>query len=448
MSQYETIWKDTLQAIQDNFDKDTFTSWIKKTSLFRIEDGVAYVSYRSVITYGILSKPETKALFEEYLSKEWGEPVTIQLLHYREVEKMMPEEIVQRRTKDLIKTEFNKDYTFESFVQGKSNQGAYAACLHCCMEDHHIFNPILIYGNSGLGKTHLLNAIGNYLQENRPDKKIFYAYSGDVVSILIDAMKTNNVQTNTVEMVQAQLIDNDYFLLDDIQNLTQSSSQEIFFKVYNSLIEKGAQIVITSDKHPNELDGIQNRLVSRFNKGLTINILRPEFDTSRAILRKKLEGYEQACPITDETIDFLAHKFSDDVRKLEGTLRTLIFNTTLENVDVIDLEFAQRILSGELIVAKPKKLTPKQIKKVVTKFYGLSYNEVEGKSRQKKLVTARHMIVYLCHETLGTSWTQIGQELGRRDHSTIKSSYDRAIKLLKTDTAFKMAMEKIKDSLH
>lgn len=446
MNQYETLWKETLEAIKNNFNPDTF-SWICKTSLFRIEDGMAYVSYRSVITKNIMSDANTKDLFEQYLSEMWGEPVHIQLMHYREVEKMMPEEIVQRRTKELVQTKFNADYTFENFVQGKSNQGAYAACFHCCIENTHTFNPILIYGNSGLGKTHLLHAIGNYLQKERPEKKVFYAYSGDLVSILIDAMKTHNVQSNTVEMVQAQLIDNDYFLIDDIQNLTQSSSQEIFFKVYNSLIAKGAQIVITSDMHPNELEGIQNRLISRFNNGLPINILKPEFDTSRAILRKKLEGYEEACQINDETIDFLAHKFSDDVRKLEGSLRTLVFNATLENVDVIDLPFTQRVLSGQLIVAKPNKLTPKQIKKVVTKFYGLSYNEVEGKSRQKKLVNARHMIVYLCHETLGTSWTQIGQELGNRDHSTIKSSYDRAIKLLKTDTAFQIAMNKIKDSL-
>lgn len=182
------------------------------------------------------------------------------------MQKLMPEEIVQQRTVELLKAEFNPDYTFENFVEGKSNQEAYAACLASCTQSKHYFNPIMIYGNSGLGKTHLLHAIGNYLQTERPELKVFYSYSGDLVSILLDAMKTKNVHGNTVEQVQAQLIDNDYFLIDDIQNLTQSSSQEVFFKVYNSLISKGAQIIITSDMHPSQLTGIQDRLVSRSPK--------------------------------------------------------------------------------------------------------------------------------------------------------------------------------------
>ena len=306
----------------------------------------------------------------------------------------------------------------------------------------------MIYGNSGLGKTHLLHAIGNYLQTERPELKVFYSYSGDLVSILLDAMKTKNVHGNTVEQVQAQLIDNDYFLIDDIQNLTQSSSQEVFFKVYNSLIAKGAQIIITSDMHPSQLTGIQDRLVSRFTKGLVVNIQRPEFDTSRAILRKKLEGYEETCPISDEVVDFLAHKFSDDVRSLEGNLNRLIFNATLENPDVIDLEFAQKVLSDTIILSTPSDhLSVKDIKKAVTVYYGLSYKDVEGHARQRKLTTARHMIVYLSHELSDTSWTQIGYELGKRDHSTIKSSYERAVKLLKTDKAFALAMNQIKEGL-
>lgn len=445
---YNSIWKETLNQIEQShyFEEDTFKNWIRKTTLFKIDDNQAIVSYRSKITFNIVNSE--KEIFEQELSSVWGNPVTIQLLEFREVEKMMPEEIVQQRTVQLLKTEFNPDYTFENFVEGKSNQEAYAACLSSCTQSKHLFNPIMLYGNSGLGKTHLLHAIGNYLQKEKPEVKIFYSYSGDLVSILLDAMKTKNIHGNTVDLVQSQLIDNDYFLIDDIQNLTQSSSQEVFFKVYNSLISKGAQIVITSDMHPNQLTGIQDRLVSRFTKGLVVNIQRPEFDTSRAILRKKMEGYEDTCPISDEVIDFLAHKFSDDVRSLEGNLNRLIFNATLENPEVIDLDFAQKVLSDSVIVStNSDHLSPKDIKKAVTVYYGLSYKDVEGKARQKKLTTARHMIVYLSHELLDTSWTQIGYELGKRDHSTIKSSYERAIKLLKTDEAFKLAMNQIKEGL-
>lgn len=445
---FDTIWKEVLDKIEESqyFSEDTFKNWIRKTNLFKIENQIAYVSYRSKITFSLISKE--KQLFEETLNFIWGEPVSIQFMEFREMQKLMPEEIVQQRTVELLKAEFNPDYTFENFVEGKSNQEAYAACLASCTQSKHYFNPIMIYGNSGLGKTHLLHAIGNYLQTERPELKVFYSYSGDLVSILLDAMKTKNVHGNTVEQVQAQLIDNDYFLIDDIQNLTQSSSQEVFFKVYNSLIAKGAQIIITSDMHPSQLTGIQDRLVSRFTKGLVVNIQRPEFDTSRAILRKKLEGYEETCPISDEVVDFLAHKFSDDVRSLEGNLSRLIFNATLENPDVIDLEFAQKVLSDTIILSTPSDhLSVKDIKKAVTVYYGLSYKDVEGHARQRKLTTARHMIVYLSHELSDTSWTQIGYELGKRDHSTIKSSYERAVKLLKTDKAFALAMNQIKEGL-
>ncbi len=445
---YNSIWKEALEQIEKSkyFSEDTFNNWIRKTTLFKIDNNQAYVSYRSKITYNIVNRE--KQIFEQELSLVWGENLSIQFIEFREMEKMMPEEIVQQRTVQLLQASFNPEYTFENYVEGKSNQEAYAACLASCTQTKHLFNPIMLYGNSGLGKTHLLHAIGNYLQKEKPELKVFYSYSGDLVSILLDAMKTKNIHGNTVDQVQSQLINNDYFLIDDIQNLTQSSSQEVFFKVYNSLIAKGAQIIITSDMHPNQLTGIQDRLVSRFNSGLVVNIQRPEFDTSRAILRKKMEGYEDTCPITDEVIDFLAHKFSDDVRSLEGNLNRLIFNATLENPDYIDLDFAQKVLSDSIIVtSNSEHLSPKDIKKAVTVYYGLSYKDVEGKSRQKKLTTARHMIVYLCHELLETSWTQIGQELGKRDHSTIKSSYERALKLLKTNEAFELAMTQIKDGL-
>ena len=288
---YESIWNETLEKVKEThfFSNDSFQNWIRKTTLFKIEDTLAYVAYRSVVTKKLVSESKAQELLEKTLSEVWGYDVKIEFLEFRDMEKMMPEEIVQQRTHQLIQTEFNPSYTFDNFIEGNSNCEAYAACLNACTNRVHMFNPIMLYGNSGLGKTHLLHAMGNYLKENRPEAKVFYSYSGDLVSILLDAMKTKNVHGNTVDFVQSQLIDNDYFFIDDIQNLTQSSSQEVFFKIYNSLISKGAQIVITSDMHPSQLTGIQSRLVSRFTKGLISCIQRPEFDTSRAIIKKKLE---------------------------------------------------------------------------------------------------------------------------------------------------------------
>ena len=257
---YASIWNETLQKIQESnyFDTHTFNSWISKTTLFKIEDNIAYVAYRSTITFSILKKQKEKELFESTLSEVWGDTLTIQYIHQREMEKMMPEEVVKQRTNVLLENKFNPSYTFENFVEGNSNAEAYAACLACCTQTtSHLFNPLMLYGNSGLGKTHLLHAMGNYLAKEHPECKVIYMYSGDLVSLLIEAMKTKNVHGNTVERVKEQLLDCDYFLIDDIQNLQQhSSSQEIFFTVYNQLIQKNTQIIITSDMHPSEISGL------------------------------------------------------------------------------------------------------------------------------------------------------------------------------------------------
>lgn len=449
ISSYEAIWKQTLSQIEQTkfFTEDTLR-WIKTTTLFKIENDIAYVAYHSMVTKTILNKPENKEMITSILNEVWGSDISIQFLQYKDIEKLLPEEEVQQRATQLMKSSFNEEYTFENFVEGKSNQEAYAACLSCCTQKGtHLFNPIMLYGNSGLGKTHLLHAIGNYLKVERPECNVFYAYSGDLVTILLDAMKTKNVHGNTVDKVKSQLVNNDYFLIDDIQNLKQLSSQEVFFTVYNELISRGAQIVITSDMHPNELSGLQSRLVSRFNAGLSINIDKPEFETSKAILKKKIEGSEDACQIEEEVLDYLALKFSNDVRNLEGSLNRLIFNATLENPDVIDIGFAQRILMNEVIVNEDDELTIKKIKKAVTRFYGLTYKDIEGKSRQKKLMNARHVFVYLSRELLHKAYISIGQELGNRDHTTISSSYERACQLIQNDVNFKMAVDKVKEIL-
>ena len=443
---YPDLWQRTLSLIQKShyYDKETFDSWISKTELFKIDNGTAYIIYPTMITLNILNTSEGIQLIQSTLQEILNESVSVQFISKQDAKKLIPEVQLQTRTANLMKTDFNEDYTFENFIEGNSNAEAYAACLSCCTQKNHLFNPIMIYGNSGLGKTHLLHAIGNYLKKERPEAKVFYSYSGDLVTILFDAMKVRSVHGNAVELVKSQLVENDYFLIDDIQNLQSSSSQEVFFTVYNELIRRNAQIVITSDTHPSELKNLPNRLVSRLSSGLAVNIVKPEFDTSKAILKKKLEGNEEACLINEDVLDYLANKFSNDVRNLEGSLNKLIFNATLENPEVIDLDFAQRILMKEPIVSEKSELTIKKIKKAVTRFYGLTYSDIEGKSRQKKLMNARQVFIYLSRELLHKAYVSIGQELGNRDHTTISSSYERAQMLIKTDPNFKTAVEKIK----
>lgn len=445
---YDKIWSQVLDAVMAAgvFEQNTF-SWLKKTSLFRIDENEAYIAFRSIISYNLLNN--NKELFADTLSELWGTALDLVFVNHKDMEQMMPEVVVQERTNTLLDCKFNENYTFESFVEGSSNAEAYAACLAVCTGNSGgMFNPLMLFGNSGLGKTHLLHAVGNYLRKEKPESRVLYMYSGDFVSLLIEAMKTKNVHGNTVERVKEQLLDCDYFLIDDIQNLSHASSQEIFFTVYNKLLQQDSQIILTSDIHPQELSGLQARLVSRFKSGLAINISKPGFETSKAILKKKLEGREEICQIEEDVIDFLALRFSNDVRNLEGSLNRLIFNATLFNPPVINMEFASSVLETEAIIESDSTdLNVKEIKKAVTRYYGLAYKDLEGKSRQKKIMTARHMCVWLCRELLHKPYAVIGVELGGRDHKTIASSYERACLLLKKEQEFLEAAEDLRNRL-
>ena len=260
--------------------------------------------------------------------------------------------------------------------------------------------------------------------------------------MLIDAMKNK-----TVEDVKERISKVDYLLIDDIQRLTQSASQEIFFNLYNKLVSDNKQIVITSDMHPAELKGIENRLISRFSSGLSITIGSPEFETAKAILRKKLEGRQDDIIIEDAVLDYIATRFSSDVRKLEGTLNELFFKAILYNPETINLEFAKEIFKEDPSFSKSENITPAKIKKAVCDFYGLTKHQIESKSRTANIANARHIAVYLCRKHLEMPFAKIGFEFGNRDHSTIMSSYEKMVKMLKEKESFQQAVIKIENKL-
>jgi len=239
-----------------------------------------------------------------------------------------------------------------------------------------------------------------------------------------------------------------YLLIDDIQRLKQSTSQEIFFNMYNKLISDNKQIVITSDIHPTELKGIENRLISRFSSGLSVSVGSPEFETAKAILQKKMEGRSDEIMIDDEVLDYLATRFASDVRKLEGTLNELFFKAILYNPERIDITFAKEIFKENPIVVKQEdELTPKRIKNAVCEYYGLTRTQIESKSRTKNIANARHIAIYLCRTHLEMPFAKIGFEFGNRDHSTIMSSYEKMMKLLKEKETFQQAVMQIERNL-
>lgn len=442
--QLEQIWQKTLQLINESahFDDAVFNAWYKEDShLFDIEDDFATIVVPYKINKQIMM--DSIDLIQQKLSDVLDMKVSCQILLKSEVDMLQPSSVVKRRNEILFEDKVKKEYTFDSFVVGKNNREAHAAALSVCYYPGKFNNPLFIFGNSGLGKTHLLHAIGNYVKANKPDEKVLYIYSEDFVTLLIEAMKNK-----TVEDVKEMICSVDYLLIDDIQRLKQSTSQEIFFNMYNKLISDNKQIVITSDIHPTELKGIENRLISRFSSGLSVSVGSPEFETAKAILQKKMEGRSDEIMIDDEVLDYLATRFASDVRKLEGTLNELFFKAILYNPERIDITFAKEIFKENPIVVKQEdELTPKRIKNAVCEYYSLTRTQIESKSRTKNIANARHIAIYLCRTHLEMPFAKIGFEFGNRDHSTIMSSYEKMMKLLKEKETFQQAVMQIESNL-
>ena len=442
--QLEQIWQKTLQLINESahFDDAVFNAWYKEDShLFDIEDDFATIVVPYKINKQIMM--DSIDLIQQKLSDVLDMKVSCQILLKSEVDMLQPSSVIKRRNEILFEDKVKKEYTFDSFVVGKNNREAHAAALSVCYYPGKFNNPLFIFGNSGLGKTHLLHAIGNYVKANKADEKVLYIYSEDFVTLLIEAMKNK-----TVEDVKEMICSVDYLLIDDIQRLKQSTSQEIFFNMYNKLISDNKQIVITSDIHPTELKGIENRLISRFSSGLSVSVGSPEFETAKAILQKKMEGRSDEIMIDDEGLDYLATRFASDVRKLEGTLNELFFKAILYNPERIDITFAKEIFKENPIVVKQEdELTPKRIKNAVCEYYGLTRTQIESKSRTKNIANARHIAIYLCRTHLEMPFAKIGFEFGNRDHSTIMSSYEKMMKLLKEKETFQQAVMQIESNL-
>ncbi len=352
-------------------------------------------------------------------------------------------------TKDQLlefENNLNEDLTFENFVVGNSNRIAQNASLAVAMKPGISYSPLFIHSNSGLGKTHLLNAIGNYAKKKDSNIRVLYITSENFVNEYISSLSNH-----TIEEFNYKYRHIDILLIDDIQFMAKKdSSSEIFFNIFNTLINNKKQIVITSDKPPRDLRGMESRLVSRFSSGLTVSIDTPEFETSKAILRKKIEIENVEYPISEEVLDFIASHFNTDVRELEGSLKRLLFYKLIcpTDKDMIDLDFALEAFKDSYIPENKKELTVDSIKECVANYYNLTVKQINSKSRTSSIAMARHIAIYLVRELINDiSFIQIGQEFGGRDHSTVMKAHSKVQKKLKTDPAYQQAIDEIKKKL-
>lgn len=340
----------------------------------------------------------------------------------------------------FLKNKLKSDYTFENFVIGNSNVQSQVAAFTCANNPGTTYNPLFIYGNSGLGKTHLLNAIGNHVKKMFPDKKIGLISGLEFVDCVVKSSKANKL-----DEFKKELYDLDLLLVDDIQFIAgKEKTHEIFFSVFNELVNNRKQICLTSDCIPSEIQGLEDRIISRFNSGLNVNIESPEFETSINILKSKLaNNTDLKQTVTEDTLAYIATNFSKDVRSLEGALtRLLFYSINFKGVrNKIDLAMAMDAFKGQVVETKTE-LNINFIKKIICDYYGLTKHQLTSKVRTKNVSTARHIAMYLSRKHLDLPYLKIGDEFGKRDHSTVMNACEKVEKQIKENPLFqKVIME-------
>jgi chromosomal replication initiator protein len=318
----------------------------------------------------------------------------------------------------------NKRYTFDAFVIGSSNRFAHAAAQRVAESPAESYNPLFIYGDSGLGKTHLLHAIGHYVIENFQAKRVRYVSTETFMNDFVDAIRNNTQMT-----FKRAYRECDVLLVDDIQFMEgKESLQEEFFHTFNWLYESSKQIVLSSDRHPRSIATLEDRLRSRFEWGLTTDVQPPELETRLAILRKKAEG--ERIPIPAEVLELIATHVRDNIRELEGALIRVSAYSSL-NRQAPTLETASEILSDLLEANRPRQITPKVILEATSAAFGFSLEEICGSSRRRPLVRARQISMYVFRELTDFSYPAIAREFGGRDHTTVIHAVEKVAGLMK-----------------
>jgi len=341
----------------------------------------------------------------------------------------------------------NSKLTFDNFVVGASNREAYQAALMIASNPGKLYNPLFLYSQSGLGKTHLLHAIGNYIKENAPVSRVLYLSTEEFFEEFIKYVTGDKEGENLKDFFKSV----DVLLIDDIQFLAnKTKTEEMFFYIFSSMINAGKQIVLTSDKHPNELQGVEARLVSRFNAGLTINIAAPDTVTCIEILKLKISanGLDIA-NFDNDVLSFFAEKFSKNVRELEGAFNRLLFYTiNIKPTNHIDMGIAIESVQSLIDIRDTKtKLSETKVINVVADYYNLTPSQLTGKIRTSQIAMARHIAMYLIRAMLDVPFTKIGLMFGGKDHTTVMNAVEKVDKALKNDTGLQTAVDELKKRL-
>ncbi len=447
MHDLNTLWKAVLDKLELTVSNVSFVMWFKPLKVVDFVDNKKLI----IATNSTSAKNQIlRNYFDKLSSAVWdifGQNIEIEVLDQNEeIEYIkLNGDKTKEKEVDITKNPFNSKYTFENFVVGKSNQFVYAAARTVAEHPGEKFNPLFIYGGVGLGKTHILHAIGNYIKQYNPNLNVMYVTCEQFANDYIESLGSPSKNKAVLEF-RTKYRNLDVLMVDDIQFISKKiSTQEEFFHTFNELYQNNKQIIITSDRPPKDIETLADRLRSRFTSGLIQDIQQPDLETRIAILRKKCQIEKYA--IDDDVIDFIAEKINTNIRELEGMLSKVYFLANLSNKHSASMEEALEAFNGQLEEDKNEGLSPDDIINTVCKYFDITRQDIVGKKKSKDVVEPRMIAIYLISEILEIPLVSIGKIFGGRDHTTIMHSRDKINDELKTCHKIKSFVSEIKKML-
>ena len=451
ISEIAKIWRETLKIVDERLnDRNMFDNFFANSYIYDIRGNTATVVVSSATAERLLSSKYID-IIKDAIAEVTDNNLDLVFVQQSSITKSNIR--VNNTQKEESEPSFFKDarlrseLTFESFVDGEFNQEAYKAASVVAKNPGQIFNPLFIYSNSGLGKTHLLHAVGNAIKAKKPNTKVLYIDANDFVEEYVKFVKGEKDSETLKDFVCGY----DVLLFDDVQFLENKvKTEEMFFYIYQKMVNSDKQIVITSDRQPNELKGLEDRLITRFSQGLTVKINDPDQNTCVKILEKQIKNAGLEINNFDPAVLlFYADKFSDNVRELQGKFKRLIlYVSEMKQVEKIDLDVAiEAVQNITNIKNAAAQLSEQKIINVVSSYYKLSPNELTGKTRTGQIALARHIAMYLIRINIDIPLTKIGAMFGGRDHTTVMNGILKVENMLKTDESLKIAVNNLQKAL-
>jgi chromosomal replication initiator protein len=456
------LWQTIQGEVELTISRASYVTWFKNTRVLRQEENVLTVGVPNIFTKTQMES-KYKPLLDELLEKNNASEITLEFkIHSSVAPNRKPErtsEEVIVITEDMrsgqkqpqlsvngpsavthsYRQGLNNQYTFDSFVVGGGNDLAYAACQAISNNPGTKYNPLFVYGDSGLGKTHLIQAVGNEITKKFPSSNIVYVASEQFVQEFLDSIRYKKISDFTAHYRSA-----DVLIVDDIQFFAgKEKTQEEFFHTFNALRQADKQIIISSDKPPKSIPNLEDRLRSRFEWGMSVDISAPDFETRCAIIQNKANSHSMN--LDQDLVEFLSRRVQSNVRELEGELNQLLAFCEMRGLSP-NVNIATALFGAQ--VARPKHISPKQIIERTAKYYEIPMDELLSPRRDKEIVLPRQVSMYLLRSELHLSYPKIAQELGRKDHTTAMHSVEKMSKELQFDTLLKEQIKEIMDSIN